>query len=77
MTANVIVDSMYAACDGSWNDYLMMESIVDYWKNDKATTVPYQKVVHRGQSFMQRSTVVWKLSVKYRYGSTSLQALKD
>ena len=77
MTANVIAESMYAACDGSGNDYLMMNSIVDYRNNYKATTVPYQKVVHRGQSFMQRSTVVWQLCVQYRDGSTSWQALKD
>ena len=56
LTANVIIESIYAACDDSGNEYLMMESIVDYWNNDKSVTVPYQKVVHKGQSFMKRST---------------------
>ena len=52
----MIIESIYAACDDSGNEYLMMESIVDYWNNDKSVTVPYQKVVHKGQSFMKRST---------------------
>ena len=36
LIANVISDSMYAACDESKNDYLVIESIVDYQKRKKA-----------------------------------------
>ena len=50
---------MYAACDYYGNDYLMMDSIVDYWNNDEAITVPDKKVAHRGRSFMPKSTTVW------------------
>ena len=50
---------------------------MDYRKNHKAVTVPDQKVVHRGQSFMWRSTVGWQLCAQWRDGSTSWQALKD
>ena len=41
-----------------------MYSIVDYQKNYKAITVPDQKVVHRGQRFMRRSTVGCQLCVQ-------------
>ena len=68
---------MYAACDDSGNEYLMMDSILEYQNNDKAITVPYQKVVHRCRSFMRQYTVEWQLYVQWRYGSTSWKALKD
>ena len=49
---------MYATCDESRNEVLMMESIVDYWKSDKELSVGSKKVVHRGWSFMWSYTVV-------------------
>ena len=76
LTANVIVESRYDSCDDSRNCYLIMESIVDYRNTDKTTTFPDQKVVHRGQSFMRRSTVGWQLCFQWRDGSISWQALK-
>ena len=68
---------MYAACDNYGNECLMMESIVDYRNNDKAVIFPGQKVVHRGWSFMHRSTVGWQLCVKWRDVLPLWQALKD
>ena len=69
LTSNVISDSMDAVCDESRNEYLMMDSIVDYWKRDKSISVSSQKVVHRRRSFMQRFTVGWNLCIQYRDGS--------
>ena len=43
---------MYDARDDSGDEYLMMDSIVDYRNNDKARTVPDKKVVHRVRIFM-------------------------
>ena len=76
LTAHVTKYSMYAACNDSGNEYLIMDSIVDYWKSDKDILVSSQKVVHTGQSFMRKSTVIWYLCVQWRDGSTSWQALK-
>ena len=67
---------MYVACDDSVNDYLMMDSIVDYQNSDKAISLSSQKVVHRGWSFMRRSTVGWQLYVQWIDGLKSCQALK-
>ena len=53
LTANLIAESMYAACYDSGNEYLMMDSIVEYWKIDKAISVSSQKLVHRCWSFMR------------------------
>ena len=68
---------MYATCDDSGNKYLVMESIVDYQKSDKAVSVSSQKVVHRGWIFMQRSTFRWQLCIQWRDRLTSCQVLKD
>ena len=76
LTTNVIEESMYVACDDSVNDYLMMDSIVDYQNSDKAISLSSQKVVHRGWSFMRRSTVGWQLYVQWIDGLKSCQALK-
>ena len=59
---------MYAACDDSLNEYLIMELIVYYRNNDKDITVPDQEVVHRCQSFRRQYNVVWNLCVQWRYG---------
>ena len=76
LTANVISECMYAACDDYGNDHLMMDSIVDYQKSDKAISVTNQKVLHRGWRFMPRSTFGWQLCVQFIDGLTSWQALK-
>ena len=36
LTENVIAESIYASCDDKGNEYLLMESLLDYRKNDKA-----------------------------------------
>ena len=71
LTSNVITQSMYAACDDSGNEYLMIDSIVEYQKSDKALSVASQKVVHRDWSFMRRSTAGWHICVQWRYGLIS------
>ena len=70
LTSNVISDSMYAACKEYGNEYLMMDSIVDYWKSANALSVAIQKVTHKCLSFMRRSTVGCQICVQWRYGST-------
>ena len=77
LTENVISESMYAAYNDYGNAYLMMESIVDYRKIDKALSVSSQKMVHRGQRFMWRPTVGWKLCVQWRDGLTSWEYIKE
>ena len=64
MTEKLIAESMYASFDDSGNKYLMMDSIVEYQKSDKALSVYSQKMVHRGRGFMRRSTVGWHICVQ-------------
>ena len=45
LTANVIAESMYASCDADSNEYLLLDSIVYYQKNDKALSLEDQKII--------------------------------
>ena len=62
-TASLITESMYEAFDDFVNEYLMVDSIVGYQKNDKAIRVPDDNVVHRGQRLVRISTVGCQLCV--------------
>ena len=55
----------------------MMDSIVDYQKSDKTSSVSGHKMVHRSWSFMRRSTAGCHLCVQWRDGYILWQALKD
>ena len=63
LTENVISDSMYAAFNDSINEYLIMDSIVEYHKSDK----PYHFLVRRWCIEVGASCVNPHLD--YRYAS--------
>ena len=77
LAANVIEESIYAAFDDDGNEYLMMDSIVEYQKKNKAVTITDHKVFHIGWNYMQRSTAVWQLCVQWRDFLTSRKSLRD
>ena len=78
LTANVIAESMYASCDADGNEYLLIDSIVDYRKNDKALSLEDQKIVTSdGKKARRRSTAGYQLCIQWKDGSTSWQSLKD
>ena len=68
---------MYSSCDDEGNQYLLMESFVDYWKNDKAMSVADQMSVLRGRKVMRNCTAGWQICVQWKDGLTSWQYLKD
>ena len=35
LTTNVIAESMYIQCDVDGNEYLVLNLLIDYWKNGK------------------------------------------
>jgi len=46
LTANIIAESMYASCDADGNEYILVDSFVDYKRNSKAVTKDNQRIVH-------------------------------
>ena len=67
---------MHDSCDDSGNEYLMMDSMVDYQKSYQYISVSNQRVVHRGWIFMWQYTAGWQQCVQWIDGSTSWHALK-
>ena len=58
LDANVIVMSMYAQCDLDGNQYLLLDSCVDYRKKDTASPLSEQKIVVNGRKSLRRSKTV-------------------
>ena len=44
LIANVIAESMYAQCDPDGNEYLLLDALVDYGKDNKATSLSDQQI---------------------------------
>ena len=44
LTANVIAKSMYRQCDADRNEYLLLDSLVDYLKDNKDIFLTKQQV---------------------------------
>ena len=63
LTANGITKYMYASCDDEVNGYLLMDSLVEYRKNDKAMSVADQRSVLYGRQVMRKSTAGLQICV--------------
>ena len=77
--ANIIAENMLTQVDSDGFSTSLMEGIVDY-KKDEATAVPKSDqyvVTRRGQRKLRKTTIGWKLLVKWADGSESWIPLKD
>ena len=77
--ANVIAENMLTQVDGEGFSTSLIDGIVDY-KKDEATAVPKSDkwvVTRRGQRRLRKSTVGWKLLVRWKDGSETWVPLKD
>ena len=77
LTENDIAQSMYAQFDPDGNQYLMLDSIVDFCRITTAFCYADQNFVKNGRSYKRRSTKVWQLCYQWKDGSTSSQKLAD
>ncbi len=78
LTANFIAESMYAQCNPDGNEYVLLDSIIDYRRLDTATKLSDQTVVRNsGQTFKQRNTIGWQLCCQWKDGSTSWEQISD
>ena len=76
LTANLIAESMYAQCDAEGNQYLLLDSFVDYRKTEKAISLTDQMITNsRGRPALRRTTAGWDFCVQWRDGSTSWEKL--
>jgi hypothetical protein len=77
-SANVIAECMYSQVDNEGNQYLLLDSIIDWKKTDEAVDESnIWQVSFNGNLHPRRTTKGWKLCVKWKDGSTSWENLKD
>ena len=72
-SANTIAENMLMQVDSDGFTMTIMKSIIDY-KRDHATAVPKNDmyvVTNRGQKRLCKTTVGWKLLVKWKHQSES------
>ena len=77
LTANVIAQSMYAQCDLDGNEYLLLDSFVDYDRSKKALTHEQQRIMVKVKLSMRRTTFGWHICCQWKDGSTTWEKLSD
>ena len=77
--ANVIAENMLTQVDSEGFSLTMMEGIVDYEKDESNAVSKQDKyvVTRRGQRRLRKTTVGWKLLVRWKDGSETWIPLKD
>ena len=71
LDANFIAISIYAQCDPGGNQYILLDSFVDYCKKDTALFLSVEKIVVNDHKSLRRSTVGWQLCCQWKDGSAS------
>ena len=77
LTANVIAESMYAQCNADGNEYLLLDVLVDYQKDDKAISLSDQQITVQGKPVTCMTTAGWQICYQWKDGSTSLEEFSE
>jgi hypothetical protein len=77
VAANVIAQALYSQCDPDGNEFILLDLIVDWRKDESAVKLKDQARIVNGKKIMKRSTKGWELCCVWRDGSTSWQSLRD
>ena len=77
LTANEIAESMYAQCDPTGNQYVLLDNIIDFSKTNPAPSIKDQNIVAKVRASMRRSTVGWQVCYQWKYGLTYWEKLSD
>jgi hypothetical protein len=78
LAANVIAEAIYAQCDADRNQYVLLDTIVDYHKDSSmAVARDAQVTIVDGKKIIKHSTRSWELCCEWKDGSTSWQKLSE
>jgi len=77
-TANTIAECLYSQVDNEGKQYLLIEEIID-WEKDETALEEENKfqVSHNGNIHPRRTTKGWKICVLWKDGSTTWETLAD
>ena len=74
-TKNVIAESIYAQCDSEENEYLLLDELVDYQRDNKAISLSGQQATVEGRPVTGKTTAGWQICCQWKDGSTSWEKL--
>ena len=76
-SANAISEHMFTQCDPEWNQYLLLDSIIDHVVDDTAVSDQDRYVHVNGCKHHRKTTRGVKLCVGWKNGSTTWERLID
>ena len=77
LTVNVIPESMYAQCNLQGNEYILLDVLVDYHRDNKAISLPDQQTTIQDRPVTRKTTAGWKICCQWKDGSTSWEKLSE
>ena len=77
LTANVITESMYTQCDSDGTEYLPLNMLVDYQKDNKSISLSDQQITVQGRPITHKATAGWQICCQWKDGSTSWEKLSE
>ena len=75
LTTNVIAESIYTKCDVDGNEYLLLNVLVDYCKDNKAIFLTAKQTSIQDRPVTCKTTVGWHVCCQWKDGSTSWEML--
>ena len=75
LTANIIAESMYVQCNSEGNEYLLLDVLVDYQKDNEAIFLSDQQIMVWGRPVTCKTTADWQICCQWKDGSTSWEKL--
>ena len=61
LTTNIIAESVYVQCDVEGNEYLPLNLLIDYQKDDKVIPLSDQQISLWGRAVTCKSTAAWSI----------------
>ena len=78
MTANLIVETLFATVDKEGHRHLWLDSIIDFWKNDNAIKQEDAFIVGKSYTRKRRETTKgWEILAQWKDGTTTWHKMKD
>ena len=75
INANITAESRYTQCDADGNEYLLLDSLIDYCKDNKAISLTEQQISIGGRQVTHKTNTGWKICCQWKDGSTSWEKL--
>ena len=72
-----IAESMYDKCDADKYEYLLLDMLVDYQKDNKAISLSDQQITVWGRPVTHKTTAGWQICCQWNDNSTSWETLSE